>query len=98
MSAAASGGRARDARLPRQTRGSWLLLGERGDGGPEFLVDRFRRQRPDALVADDTLAIDEEALRRAIHAKVDGCAAFLIHDHGVVGIAVLGQPGLRVIR
>src|SRR3954462_2523972 len=69
------------------------LLDQRTD----FLLDDLRRQRPNALVADDPLAVDHVRLGNPVHAVVDGDAAGRVVDRDLEGIAVPLEPGQRVL-
>src|ERR1044071_583155 len=86
------------ARATRRNSGKSLatlrqLLDQRAD----LLLDDFRRERPDALVADDALAVDHVGLGHAVHAIVDGDAASRIVDNDLEGIAVPLEPRQRVL-
>src|SRR5262245_8355754 len=61
-----------------------------------FLRD-LRRERPDALVADDALAVDHVGLGYAVHAVVDGDAAGRVESDDLEGIAVPLEPRQRVL-
>src|SRR5580698_4400021 len=62
----------------------------------EFLLPDLRRHRTNSLLNDLALRADQEALGCTVHAPVDGDAAIVIGADGVVGIAELLQPGLRI--
>src|SRR5690606_17375154 len=75
---------------------SWLGLID------QFLIDQRQFFAPDALVdgsdvlvADDAPGVDEEGLRRAIHAQVQAQATLGILDVQLVGVVQLAQPLLR---
>src|SRR5688572_6660008 len=57
----------------------------------------FRREGPDVLVADDALAIDDVGLRDAVHAIVDRDLARGGVHRELVGIAIAGEPGQRIL-
>src|SRR6185503_969958 len=61
-----------------------------------FLQD-FRRHRPDALVADHALAVDDVGLGHAVDTVVDGDAAGTVVDDRLEWVAVPLQPGNRVL-
>src|SRR5687768_3670982 len=63
---------------------------------PELLLRDPGRERPDVLVADDSLLVDHVRLGYAVHAVVDADAAGLVVDRDLERIAVLLEPGKRV--
>src|SRR5262249_22696936 len=64
------------------------LLDERA----QLLLRDLRRERPDALVADDSLAVDHVGLGHAVYAVVDGDAPGRVEDRHLEGIAVPLEP------
>src|SRR4029077_5378283 len=60
------------------------LLDERTD----LLLDDLRRERPDALVPNDALAVDHVGLGHAVHAVVDGDPAGRVEHRDLERIAV----------
>src|SRR5687767_6444271 len=62
----------------------------------ELLLGHLRGERPDVLVADHALAIDDVGFRHAVHAIVDGDAPGGVVHRELVGIAVARKPRKRV--
>src|ERR1051325_7882244 len=69
------------------------LLDERA----QLLLRDLRRERPDALVADDSLAVDHVGLGHAVDAVVDGDAARRVEGDDLEGIAVPLEPRQGVL-
>src|SRR6478672_4343034 len=67
------------------------------DQRTHFLLDDLRRQRPNALVADDARAVDHVGLGHAVHAVVDGNASGRVVDGRLERIAVPLEPRQRVL-
>src|SRR5688572_22075011 len=63
----------------------------------ELLLRDLRRERPDVLVADDALAIDDVGLGHAVDAVVDRDLARGVVNRELVGIAVASKPGQRIL-
>src|SRR5437588_4642883 len=61
-----------------------------------FVSHHVGGDRPDVLVADDTLEIDHVGLGHAIHPVVDADAPVPIEDDELVRIAVALEPRQRV--
>src|SRR5215467_1085492 len=69
------------------------LFDERQQG----VLDELGRERPDALVADDALLVDQVGLGHAVDAVVDSDAAVEVEDRDLVRIAHALQPREAVL-
>src|SRR5436305_4359737 len=58
-----------------------------------YVLHHVRGDRPDVLVADDPLAIDDVGLVHTIDPVVDANAPVPVEDDELVGIAVALEPG-----
>src|SRR5947207_8031651 len=63
----------------------------------DLLLHHVRSERPDVLVADDALAIDDIGLGHAVDAVVDADAPVRVERDELVGIAVALEPGQRLV-
>ena len=65
---------------------------------PDDLYENLRRDRADLLVDDGAVALDDESLRRAIEAPIDGRSARSIGTDGGERIAEAGEKTARIVR
>src|SRR5712692_1553147 len=63
----------------------------------DLLLHHVRGERPDVLVADDALAIDDVGLGHAVDAVVDADAPVRVEHDQLIGIAVALEPGQRLV-
>src|SRR5262245_28636892 len=81
----------------RKTNNSLATLRQLLDQRAHLLLDDLGRERPNALVADDALAVDHVSLGHAVHAVVDRDPAGRVVDDDLEGIAVALEPRQRVL-
>src|SRR4051812_15604727 len=62
-----------------------------------FVAHHVGAERPDVLVANHALAIDDVGLRHAVDAIVDADASVAVEGDELVGVAVALEPGQCVI-
>src|SRR4249920_3457565 len=63
----------------------------------DLLLQDFGRHRPDALVADHALLVDDVGFRHAVDAVVDADPAVRIDEGCYVWVAEAPEPGDRVV-
>src|SRR5207249_8786241 len=66
--------------------------------GQYLALERFGGEWPDLLVSNDALLVDDKGLRHAIYAIVDADAPVPVDHRRSVGVAVLLQPRLSLLR
>src|SRR5262249_59558275 len=76
----------------RKSNKSLATLRQLLDERAQLLLDDLRRERPDALVADDALAVDHVGLGHAVDAVVDGDAPGRVESDDLERIAVPLEP------
>src|SRR5688500_7820440 len=91
------GSSARTAVEMSMNRKSLTTAVQLGDQRPDLLLRHLGRERPDVLVADHALAVDDVGFGHAVHAVVDADAAGGVEYRELVRVAVALEPGQRVL-